>query len=144
MILTGHAAIAAKEANANVRLNKYADPIEGAREDISLEEAREIAREDAGLIWTVSKAKRPINPENFALWCNEYAKQLPLAVVKYPENYSWPLENAPMVAEKMNAAFERGSYNYDSHAIKMTCKALGLKHTKTAIEGFLRAQGGAK
>ena len=33
------------------RLCKYADPIEDAREDVTVEEAREIAREDASLIW---------------------------------------------------------------------------------------------
>lgn len=32
-------------------LNKYADPTEGAREGLTIEEAREIAKEDPGLIW---------------------------------------------------------------------------------------------
>lgn len=38
-------------ANLGVLLNKYADPIEGVREGLSLEEAEEIAREDVSLLW---------------------------------------------------------------------------------------------
>lgn len=50
--ITDYDAIAAKAANPDhVRLHKYADPIEDAREDISIEDAREIAREDASLIY---------------------------------------------------------------------------------------------
>lgn len=32
-------------------LSKYEDPIEGAREDVTVDEARDIAREDPRLIW---------------------------------------------------------------------------------------------
>ena len=32
-------------------LNKHTDPTEDAREGLSVEEAVEVAREDAGLIW---------------------------------------------------------------------------------------------
>ena len=50
-ILTGREAIEAKETNNDVVLNKYTDPIEEARQDIPLSEARTIAREDESLIW---------------------------------------------------------------------------------------------
>lgn len=49
--ITGWTAINAKENNSEIILNKYADPTEEAREDISLKEAEEVAREDASLIW---------------------------------------------------------------------------------------------
>ena len=49
--LTGWAAIEAKKENDAVVLNKFNDPTEDARENISLEDALEIAKEDAGLIW---------------------------------------------------------------------------------------------
>jgi hypothetical protein len=52
MKLTGHEAIEAKKNDNRVILNKYADPIEDARENISLEDAEEIASEDPGLIYT--------------------------------------------------------------------------------------------
>lgn len=36
-----------------LRLNKHADPTEDAREGLTVDEAREIAREDASLIYLV-------------------------------------------------------------------------------------------
>ncbi len=48
--LTGLDAIATAEFNC-LTLNKYADPIEGAREGLTVAEAREIAAEDASLIY---------------------------------------------------------------------------------------------
>lgn len=41
-----------------VTLNKFADPLEGARENLSFEEAEEIAKEDPGLIWLEIKGLR--------------------------------------------------------------------------------------
>jgi hypothetical protein len=49
-IIRGTEAIALAAA-LGVTLCKYADPIENAREGLTVEEATEIAREDAGLIW---------------------------------------------------------------------------------------------
>lgn len=49
-IIRGTEAIALAAA-LGVTLRKYADPIENAREGLTVEEATEIAREDAGLIW---------------------------------------------------------------------------------------------
>lgn len=50
MILTGKEAIDYALDNGLSTLNKYADPIEDATE-VDIDEALEIAREDAGLIW---------------------------------------------------------------------------------------------
>lgn len=49
--LTGYAATDAAESNPELRLNKYADPTEGPREGLSLDEALEVAEEDPSLIW---------------------------------------------------------------------------------------------
>jgi hypothetical protein len=49
--LTGHEAIEFKRANPEAKLSKYADPTEDAREDISVEDAEEIASEDPSLIY---------------------------------------------------------------------------------------------
>ena len=48
--ITGLAAITYADAHG-FTLCKYADPTEGARVGISVDEARAIAREDASLIW---------------------------------------------------------------------------------------------
>lgn len=50
--LTGHDAIDHAEANG-LTLSKYADPTEGAREGLSIEDAREVAAEDPNLIWVL-------------------------------------------------------------------------------------------
>jgi hypothetical protein len=50
MTLTGTIAIEFAEAN-DLLLNKYTDPTEEAREGLTPEEARAVAREDARLIW---------------------------------------------------------------------------------------------
>lgn len=50
MKLTGHDAIAFAESNG-VTLSKYHDPIEGAREGLTVEEAKEVAAEDPSLIY---------------------------------------------------------------------------------------------
>jgi hypothetical protein len=49
-IIRGHQAIAAAAA-LGVTLCKYADPIENARAGVTVEEATEIARDDAGLLF---------------------------------------------------------------------------------------------
>jgi len=51
MKLTGYEAIEAKERGENITLNKYTDPREEARENLSASEARGIAREDPSLIY---------------------------------------------------------------------------------------------
>lgn len=48
--LTGYAAIEYAEAR-DLPLRKYADPTEDARDDLTVEEAREVAAEDPSLIW---------------------------------------------------------------------------------------------
>jgi len=53
--LTGHEAID-HAARTGASLRKYADPVDGAR-GITLDEAREIAFEDAGLVWCEADAR---------------------------------------------------------------------------------------
>jgi hypothetical protein len=48
--IIGHDAIEYAERHG-LTLKKYADPTEGAREDLSLDEAREIAKADPTLIY---------------------------------------------------------------------------------------------
>lgn len=48
--ITGRTALTLAEA-FNLELHKHADPTEGARDGLTVAEAREIAREDARLVW---------------------------------------------------------------------------------------------
>ena len=78
-----------------------------------------------------------MNRERFL---NEYETQLWLAVTNYPEEYGWSISELDAVYSRMVAAFDRGSYNKDSRAFRETCKALGIKHTYTAIREFIGAK----
>ena len=71
---------------------------------------------------------------------SEYNHQLALAVVQYPSEYAWEAGELAAVYGRMVAAFDRGSYNKDSRAFRETCKALGIKHTYTAIREFIGAK----
>lgn len=55
--LTGHDALA-HAARTGAQLHKHADPVDGARA-VTLDEAREVAREDAGLVWCEAPAIVP-------------------------------------------------------------------------------------
>jgi hypothetical protein len=52
-MLTGHEAIYFKQHNPEAVLCKFADPTQDAREDLSTEEAEDIAMEDPNLIYIV-------------------------------------------------------------------------------------------
>jgi len=81
--------------------------------------------------------KRAVHPGNFQCFMDEYKKQLEYSVKTFPEEYAWPIENLEAVCERMVAAVERGSFNKDSRSFKLTCKALGIKHTYKAIVEFI-------
>lgn len=80
-----------------------------------------------------------VNQTNLEKFMEVYAVELPKAITNYPEEYGYPVSEVPVVLGRMKAAFERGSYNHNSRAIKATCKALGIKYTRREIEAFLRA-----
>ena len=75
--------------------------------------------------------------DNKALFFETYRKNLLRAVLEHPSEYSWPAEDVPLVAARMEAAVLRGSHNKDGYAFKQTCKELGIKHTYKAIDAFL-------
>lgn len=76
---------------------------------------------------------------NFEKFVQIYTEELANAVRNYPGEYGWPIENVPVVAEKMAVAFKAKSYNKDGRAIKATCKRVGIPYTYKAINAFLVA-----
>ncbi len=77
---------------------------------------------------------------NIELLKSTYAKNLEIAHAKYPNDYTWPILELPQVLTRMNAAIDKMSFNKDSHAWKMTCKELNIKHTYTAIKQFIEGK----
>jgi len=74
---------------------------------------------------------------NFDTFAQTYTEELEKAVLKYPEEYVWPVENVPTVAAKMIQAFRAGTYNKDGRAIKATCKRLNIPYTYKGINAYL-------
>lgn len=66
-----------------------------------------------------------------------YREELANAVRDYPNEYAWPIDQVPVVADRMVDAMKRGSYNKDGRAFKATCRRLGIKHTYTAINAAI-------
>lgn len=66
-----------------------------------------------------------------------YSEKLKYCRENYPVQYCWPIEDLPLVTERMLSALDRGSFNKDSIAFKMTCKELKIKHTYKAIKEFI-------
>lgn len=80
--------------------------------------------------------------ENLDKWMEVYEQKLVESHAKHPELYAYPANEIPFTVHRMRGAFEKGSYNKDSHAIRATCKHFHIQHTYKAIKSFL--QGEAK
>lgn len=85
------------------------------------------------------KPSRQINDANFFRFIVIYTEKLREAVAKHPEVYRYTQAEVPAVVDRMREAFVRGSYNHDGLAIRNTCKAVGIKPTRTALEAFFLA-----
>lgn len=69
-----------------------------------------------------------------------YQHELEQVVQQYPEEYGYPVDAVPGVAAKMRVAFIAGTYNKDGRAIARTCKRLGIKHTRKALDAYFRGE----
>lgn len=67
-----------------------------------------------------------------------YREELERAVREHPDEYRFPIEHTPAVADKMIAAMKAGSYNKDGRAFKATAKRLGIKHTYAALNAAIK------
>lgn len=66
-----------------------------------------------------------------------YFKNLALCRAKHPDDYAWPDSELENVIRRMSSAIDKMSFNKDSHAWKLTCKELGIKHTYQAIKQYI-------
>lgn len=67
-----------------------------------------------------------------------YREAIERAVLARPDDYA-PIPDFDAFAERWTVACERGHYNHGGLAMRWTCKALGIPHTRTAIAAFLGA-----
>lgn len=66
-----------------------------------------------------------------------YTNCLEEVVRNHPEEYAWPISQAPVVALKMFQAILRQSYNKESRAIKVLCKRYQIPYTYKGIKDFV-------
>lgn len=81
---------------------------------------------------------RTVSEEKISAFCEVYETALVNAITDYPEEYCYPLSAIPGVIDKMHQAFVAGTYNHDGRALRNACKALGIKHTRTAMEVYFK------
>lgn len=74
--------------------------------------------------------------DNFERFMVAYSCNLLAAVTQHPTEYAFGEGKVDEVSKKMRAAFIAGSYDHQGRAIKSTCKELGIKHTRKAMEEF--------
>ena len=79
-----------------------------------------------------------MNPAKLDTFISVYAVQLAKAHAQAPDEYLWRIETLPTVVERMKKAIENGSFNHEGNGFKWTCKELGIKHTRKAIQEYLR------
>lgn len=70
-----------------------------------------------------------------------YEVSLAEAIRIYPKEYEWRhVLTASTVCDRMRAAFVSGTYNHDGRAVRMACKSLGIKHTRTSMEAYFEGR----
>jgi hypothetical protein len=67
-----------------------------------------------------------------------YMKNLILAKNKFPAQYQWPESDILEVFRRMVESFKAGTYSRHGHAVKWTCKEMGIPNTREAIDQIFR------
>lgn len=67
-----------------------------------------------------------------------YKRHLAAVRAEFPDVYLWPASDTDMVAQRMFAAMDRGSFSKEGYAFKRTCKELKIKPTYQEINAFYR------
>jgi hypothetical protein len=78
-----------------------------------------------------------MNTERLEQFTTVYGLALRRAIEEYPDEYLYSIEYVPGVVTRMRVAIEEGTYHHAGRVFKATCKQLGVKHTRKAIEAFL-------
>lgn len=82
--------------------------------------------------------KRNLNAASLSTFMAIYADHLRDVVSDPTNGYWYGVDAVPQVVGKMYIALRENTYNHDGLAFKRTCKSLGIKYTRKAIEEFLQ------
>lgn len=83
------------------------------------------------------KKQRVIDTVKLDKFMAVYKPALAICHEAYRNEYAWPIEELETICDKMRAAIISGSYNYDSRAMKVTCKTLHIKFNRRNIELYI-------
>ena len=78
-----------------------------------------------------------MNTEKLNEFFGVYETKLMNVVSDSANCYAYGPERVASVVQKMKAAVVAGTYNKDGKAFEDTCRHFGIKHTYTAINGFM-------
>lgn len=88
-----------------------------------------------------SNLKLPVQQERLDTLMSHFADILPRMIDEHPDMYIYPKTDVPKVVARIKTALERtGGVNgviIDSPTWRAVCKALGIKHTKKALNAYL-------
>lgn len=79
----------------------------------------------------------PITADEFL---QAYMVNLIKAKNKFPDLYTWVGTDVLEVFRRSATSFREGTYSRHSHAVKWTCKQLGLKNTREVIDDIFANQ----
>jgi hypothetical protein len=78
----------------------------------------------------LARAGQPVTREMFL---QAFMRNLILAKNKYPETYLWPDVDVLQVFRAFVQSFTDGTFSRHGHAVKWTCKELGIENDRTFI-----------
>lgn len=84
----------------------------------------------------------PIDPDRLTRFLARYERNLRALVPLRALGYAYGLDAVPGVVARMRRAFETNTYSLDGDALRGTCRALGIRPTRQAINAYL--QGGPR
>jgi hypothetical protein len=108
--------------------------IKSELETNSILAASHYGQEPSGSVTALTASvTKPNSKERFKA---EYVMALRECIQAHPDIYAFPDSDAELVAGRMFAAMDKGSFSHTGHAYKLTCKRLGIKHTRAAVVQF--------
>lgn len=84
-----------------------------------------------------SEVSKEQTPDNFL---SVYFANLIKAKNKHPDLYQWSEVDVLDVFRRMSESLRNGTYDRHGHAVKWTCKDLGIAHTRTAIDKIFKTK----
>ncbi len=80
-----------------------------------------------------------LNPDRVREFIRHYEAGLRQAIVDKPQDYPWVGSlDISVVVDRMRQAIADGTYNHGGRGFLLACRSIGIKHTKTSIEAYLR------